>query len=79
MVGWCVDDQGGSGVPRHGAVRPTFHRDPAVGSGGAGQPLLASSHPPVLSTGRAKVAQSSGESTIAVVNILLSCSCINIP
>ena len=58
---------------------------PRGGSGGAGHLLLASSHPPpspplpVLSTGRAKVAQSSGESTIAVVNISLTCSCINIP
>ena len=69
-------------VPRHGAVRPTFQLR-AEGQGGRG--TCCWHHPPpppplpVLSTGRAKVAQSSGESTIAVVNISLTCSCINIP
>ena len=66
-------------MPRHGAVRPTFQLR-AEGQGGRG--TCCWHHPPplpVLSTGRAKVAQSSGESTIAVVNISLTCSCINIP
>ena len=83
MVGWCVDDQGGCGC--RGTARFDPHSSSARRVRGGGAPAAGIIPPsplpplPVLSTGRAKVAQSSGESTIAVVNISLTCSCINIP